>query len=133
MPGLSREYVAASVPDIAANVVAPSDVEREGISDCNAASRRELYSLPPSRCCSWGKPRLKATLKSLPDEDAHGNVQPIRRLYACSFARGARDTAESVTSWLARWTTKPSNPPAIAEQDAHPAAYTGPHMNWENR
>jgi hypothetical protein len=35
--------------------------------------------------------------------------------------RIARDTAESVTSWLARWTTKPSNPSAIVEQVAHPA------------
>ena len=64
---------------------------------------------------------LKSKLKSLPSEDAQGNVQPIRRLYACSFASGARDTAESVTSWFARWTTKPSNPSAIAEQDGHPA------------
>jgi hypothetical protein len=40
-------------------------------------------------------------------------------LYACNFASGARDTAESVTSWFARWTTKPSNPSAIAEQDGH--------------
>ncbi len=46
---------------------------------------------------------------------------PIRRLNACSFASGARDTAESVTSWLARWTAKPLNPSAIAEQDGHPA------------
>jgi len=45
---------------------------------------------------------LKSTLKSLPREDAQGNVHPIRRLYACSFASGARDTAQSMTSWLAR-------------------------------
>ncbi len=60
-------------------------------------------------------------LKSVPNEDAQGNVHPIRRLYPCSFARGARDTAESVTSWLARWTTEPLNPSAIAEQAGHPA------------
>lgn len=71
---------------------------------------------------------LKSELKSLPSEDAQGNVHSIRRLYACSFARGARDTAESMTSWLARWTTKPSNPSAIAEQDGHPAAYSRPNM-----
>ena len=35
-------------------------------------------------------------------EDAQGNVQPIRRLYACTFGRGARETAQSITSWLAR-------------------------------
>src|SRR3989441_940965 len=56
-----------------------------------------------------------------PLEHAPEAVHPARRLYACSFARGACDTAESVTSWLARWTTKPSNPSAIAEQDGHPA------------
>jgi hypothetical protein len=40
-------------------------------------------------------------------------------LYACSFARGARDTAQSITSWLARarWTAMPSNPSAIDEQE----------------
>ena len=64
---------------------------------------------------------LKSKLKSPPNEDAQGNVQPIRRLYACSFASGARDTAQSITSWLARWTTKPLKPSAIAEQDGQPA------------
>jgi hypothetical protein len=67
-------------------------------------------------------PTLKSKLKSPPNEDAQGNVQPMRRLYACSFASGARDTADKVTSWFARWTTKPSNPSAIAEQDGHPAS-----------
>jgi hypothetical protein len=67
-------------------------------------------------------PTLKSKLKSVPDEAAQGNVHAIRRLYACSFARGARDTADRVTSWLARWTTEPLNPSAIAEQDGHPAA-----------
>ena len=66
-------------------------------------------------------PTLKSALKSLPNDDAQGNVHPIRRLYACSFASGARDTAMSVTSWFARWTTEPLNPSAIAEQDGHPA------------
>ena len=75
----------------------------------------------PSRCCSSVNETLKSKLKSLPSEDAQGNVQPIRRLYACSIANGARDTAQSVTSWFARWTTKPSNPSAIAEQDGQPA------------
>jgi hypothetical protein len=64
---------------------------------------------------------LKSKLKSLPSEDAQGKFHAIRRLYACSFASGARDTAESVTSWFARWRTKPSKPSAIAEQDGHPA------------
>jgi hypothetical protein len=64
---------------------------------------------------------VKSKLKSLPKEDAQGKVQPIRRLYACSFASGARDTAQSATSWLARGTAMPLNPSAIAEQDGHPA------------
>jgi hypothetical protein len=59
-------------------------------------------------------------LKSLPNEDAQGNVHPIRRLYACSFESDARDTAQSMTSWFAKWTTKPLNPSAIAERDGHP-------------
>jgi len=39
---------------------------------------------------------LKSKLKSSPREDAQGKFQPIRRLYACSFASGARDTAVSI-------------------------------------
>src|SRR5271165_6292479 len=54
--------------------------------------------MTPSRCCSSVNETLKSKLKSLPSEDAQGNVHPIRRLYACSFASGARDTAESVTT-----------------------------------
>ncbi len=73
---------------------------------------------------------LKSKLKSLPSEDAQGNVQPIRCLNACSFASGARDTAISVTSWLARWTADPLKPSAIAEQDGHPAVKSGPNMKW---
>jgi hypothetical protein len=64
---------------------------------------------------------LKSALKSPPNEDAQGKFHPIRRLYACSFGSAARDTAQSMTSWLARCTTKPSKPSAIAEQDGHPA------------
>src|SRR5258708_9502002 len=85
-----------------------------------------------SCCCSVNE-MLKSALKSLPDEDAQGNVHPIRRLYACSFASGARDTAESMTSWLARWTAKPPNPSAIVEQFAQPALESGPNMNWYTR
>jgi hypothetical protein len=64
---------------------------------------------------------LKSKLKSLASEDAQGKVQPIRRLYACRFASGARGTAQSITSWLSRWTAMPLNPSAIAEQDGQPA------------
>ena len=45
----------------------------------------------------------------------------MRRLYACSLASGARDTAVSATSWLARWVAKPLKPSAIIEQDGQPA------------
>src|SRR5919108_6507649 len=86
--------------------------------------------MPPFRCCSSVNQTLKSELKSLPKEDAHGNVQPIRRLYACSFASGARDTAQSITSWLARCTTNPLKPSAIAEQDGQPAVQSGPNMKW---
>ena len=48
----------------------------------------------PSRCCSSVNQTLKSELKSPPNDDAQGNVHPIRRLYACSFASGARDTAD---------------------------------------
>src|SRR6266481_1933366 len=52
--------------------------------------------MPPSRCCSSVNEALKSALKSPPNEDAQGKLHPIRRLYACSFASGARDTAEAV-------------------------------------
>src|SRR5262245_20441886 len=100
---------------MAANVAVPSPASFHG------PSRRYLYSMPPSRCCCSVKPTLKSKLKSPPNEDAQGNVQPNRRLYACSFASGARDTAQSITSWLARCTAKPLKPSAIAEQDGQPA------------
>src|SRR3984893_5609041 len=119
MPGLSRMYVAGSVPDMAAKTTGPlAAASGFGVSACPL--RRYLYSTAPSRCCSSVTETLKSKLKSLPSEDDQGNVHPIRRLYGRSVARGARDTAESVTSWFARWTTKPSNPSAIAEQDGHP-------------
>ena len=51
----------------------------------------------PSRCCASVKKTLKSALKSPPNEDAQGNVHPIRRRYACSFASGAREMAMSGT------------------------------------
>src|SRR6476659_7347950 len=73
--------------------------------------------MPPLRCCSSVKAMLKSALKSLPDEDTHGNVHPIRPLYAWSFASGAREMAVNATSWFCRWTAMPLNPSAIAEQE----------------
>src|SRR5215475_12280132 len=85
-------------------------------------SRRKLYSMPPSRCCcSSVKRTWKSALKSPPKDEAQGKRQPIRRLYACSFASGAREIAHKVTSWWARCTTDPSKPSAIAEQEGQPA------------
>src|SRR5262245_18842318 len=114
MPGLSRVNVAASVPAVAAKVSAPSP------APFHAGSRRQLYSIP-SPCCSLLNRTLKSALKSLPNEDAHGNVHPKRRLYACSFGSCPRDTAHSITSWLARCTAMPLKPSAIAEHDGQPA------------
>ena len=66
------------------------------------------------------KKTLKSALKSLPNEEAQGKLQPIRRSYPSSFASGARETAHSITSWLARWVTTPLNPSAMAEQAGQP-------------
>ena len=118
MPGRSRMYVAASVPVMAANLSTFASSPARG---CHAGSRRKLYSISPSRCCFSVKPTAKSGLKSLPDEEAQGKVHPIRRLNACSLARGARDTAQSITSWLARWTAIPLNPSAIDEHEGQPA------------
>src|SRR5580698_9571612 len=121
MPGLSRIYVAGSVPAMAAKTAEPSLQLPSPSRGCRAASRRKLYSMPPLRCCSSVNPTLKSLLKSLLNEDAHGNVKPIRCLYPCNFSKGARDTAENATSWFSRWTTMPLKPSAIDEQDGHPA------------
>src|SRR5579871_1313007 len=68
--------------------------------------------MAPVRCCSSVNEALKSKLKSASTADAQGKVQPIRRLYACNFASG-RDTAHSITSWLARCTTMPLNRPRL--------------------
>lgn len=84
----------------------------------------------------WRKKRRTSSptrypkLKSLAKEDAQGKVQPICRLYACGFASVARDTAQSITSGLARCTVIPLNPSAIDEHDGHPAVYSGPNIKW---
>src|SRR5262245_8232527 len=114
MPGLSRTYVASSVPLIFAKLADPSLL-------VNGPSRSKLYSAPPSCCCSSVTRTLKSALKALPNEDAQGNVHPIRALYPSSLARGARDTAHIITSWFARCTANPLKPSAIAEQAGQPA------------
>jgi hypothetical protein len=72
----------------------------------------------------------KSKLKSVSSEDAHANVHPIRRLYAWSLSRAAREIAVSATSWFSRWTAKPSKPSAIDEQAGQPAVHSGPNMKW---
>src|SRR5215813_13918526 len=112
MPGRSRTYVAGSVPDILAKATTPSNS-----SGFHTSSRSKLYSKPPLRCCSSVSPALKSKLKSPPNDEAHGKVQPIRFLKACSFASGAREIVQNITSWLIRCGANPLYPSAIAEQD----------------
>ena len=45
-----------------------------------------------SRTCSSVCETPKSKLKSLPPDETHGKLQPSRRLYAWSFASGARET-----------------------------------------
>ena len=56
-----------------------------------------VFDTSLARICSSLNAMLKSKLKSLSADEAQKR-HPIRRLYACSFASGARDTAESVTS-----------------------------------
>src|SRR5438034_3434317 len=48
------------------------------------------------------EPDVEVEVEIAAERGRPGKRPPHRRLYACSFARGARETAESVTSWLAR-------------------------------
>src|SRR3954452_17617811 len=89
-----------------------------------------MYGTPAARCSSSVSVTPKSKLNSPPSDDAHGNVHPIRRLKAPIASSGAYETAIRVTSWLARWTTEPLKPSAIAEHDGQPAVYSGPHMKW---
>jgi len=71
---------------------------------------------------------VEVGVEVVPNEDAQGNAHPSRRLYACSFASGARDTAESVTSWLARCTAKPFEPVGDRRAGRTPRLVVGPNM-----
>jgi len=95
-------------------------VSRAPLAKLQEYKRRMGWTFP-SRCCASVIETSKSKLKSAPSEEAQGNVHPIRCLKACSFAHGARDTAQSITSWFARWTAMPLNPSAMAEQEAQPA------------
>jgi hypothetical protein len=75
-----------------------------------AASGFASSAWPPRSWCirrrlrvvAIGDRDVEVEVEVLPNEDAQGNVHAIRRLNACSFANGACDTAQSMTSWFAR-------------------------------
>src|ERR1043166_10044353 len=100
MPGVSRLYVAQVVPVLDAILVI------QGLSGAGLAGtlsiRRKLYSTDPACSCSWVCAAWKSLLKSLPNDDAHGKLQPIRCRKACNFATGAREPAETMKSGFAR-------------------------------
>ena len=55
----------------------------------------------------------------------------MRRLYACSFSSGARETQTQVRVGPVRkveW--KPLKPSAIDEHEGQPASNSGPNMKW---
>ena len=55
------------------------------------------------------------------DRGCPGKRPPHPALMRLQLLQRRRDTAQSMTSWLARWTTKPLNPSAIVEHVAQPA------------
>ncbi len=77
MPGRSRVYVAQSVPVVAAHA---SNGPRRSSGGDHTGDSRKLYSKTPARSCSSVRETSKSPLKSLPNEEAHGKVQPIRCL-----------------------------------------------------
>src|SRR5919197_6127108 len=113
IPGRSRVYVGQSVPVVAAHAANGPSVGAS--AGGRGGSSRKLYSTGPELCCSSVRETLKSKLKSPSFDEAHGKLQPMRCLYACSFSNGARDTAQSITSWLSRWMANPLKPSAIAE------------------
>src|SRR5688500_17081797 len=121
MPSRSRVYVAGSATLRAATCATPEAASPDIPTIITGSSRRKLYDILPAFCCSSVNDALKSKLKSVPFDDAHGNVHPIRCLYPCSFSSGARDTAQSITSWLARCSWNPSKPSATAEHEVQPA------------
>ena len=95
-PGLSVRYPAMSVPvarafcsTIGGN--GPSSV-LDGRAICATASR------DCSSVCE--KPRSK--LKSLDEDETHGMLQPMRRLYPRSFSSDACETRSNVASRACR-------------------------------
>src|SRR3954465_1127395 len=118
IPGRSRVYVGQSVPVVAAHAASGPSVG--ACSGGSGGCSRKLYS-GPERCCASASETLKSKLKWPSFDDDHGKLQPMRCLYAWSFSSGARDAAQSITSWFARWIANPLKPSAIAEHEGQPA------------
>src|SRR6266487_2376747 len=89
-PGPSRLYVSQSVPTVDS---LQAFQELSSPAGGRKSLSRKLYSTAPDCHSSLVCDTWKSWLKSLPNDDAHGKLQPMRCLYACSFASGARDTA----------------------------------------
>jgi hypothetical protein len=72
----------------------------------------------------------KSWLKSLPNDDTHSKLQPIRLRNASIFASGARDTATRLTSRWLKWTPIGLKLSAQKEQWRQPSSHSGPNMKW---
>ncbi len=72
----------------------------------------------------------RSKLKSLPSDEYQGKLQPMRRLKASSLAKGARDTATTVTSCWRRCMAALSMWSARKEQPTQPSSQSGPNMKW---
>lgn len=59
----------------------------------------------------------------------HGNVQPMRFLYASILAAGARETQAKAVERELRW-TREGMWSAKKEHEEQPASQVGPNMKW---
>ena len=63
---------------------------------------------------------------SVPPDETHGMLQPMRRWYPLSVSSGEREAMTKVTSCALRWATEPSNESAANVQPEQPAGVFGP-------
>jgi len=88
----------------------PARLNRAGsISEPISRSQREITARFSAPISSAWCPAIRFSSRPQLRHDSHDFAQPSMS--------GARDTAVSVTSWFARWTTKPLNPSAMIEHD----------------